>query len=149
MCPFPAARVIHPDWAVHHRPTAHGTLTATCTITTGGGGGWDPITGPIAAEEPAATLYTGLCGVLPLARGERTGDAAGQDVTDHPYAVAINAAAGEIPKGARVRIDTCPDDTQLVGKVLTVAETSFSSVRLERDLLCDLDPANQPTPPEE
>lgn len=145
MSPFAGTRVVHPSWAAHHRPTAHGTMTATCTIGTGGAGGWDPVTGPSVPEFPT-TLYTGPCGVLPLARGERTGDAAGQNVTDHPYAVAITATAGEIPKGARVRIDTCPDDTQLVGKVLTVAETQFASLRFERDLLCDLDPANQPTP---
>lgn len=141
MSPFPATEVIPDGWAEHHRPTIHGSMTATCTITTGGSGGWTPGGGPTPGT--ATTLYSGPCRVQALNSGANAVDAAGQLTVERPYLVAVDAAAADIPAGARVHVTTCPDDAHLVGKTLTVADPKYGSLRFERDLLCDLDLSNQ------
>lgn len=143
MSPFPSTQVIHDDWSAHHQPVAAGTRTGTCTITTGAGAGWTPTAGA-GAGTAGTTLYAAKsCRVQDLIRSTRATDAAGQPVAEHPYLVAIDADAPDIPVGARVHIDTMPDDPRLVGKILVVAASSYASVRFERDLTCDFDPTNQ------
>ena len=88
MSPFPGTRVVHPRWAEHHRPTAVGTLTATCRITTGGTGDWTPATGPTGGTP--TTVYEGPCSLTDTARSTRPADAAGQSVAEHPYVVGID-----------------------------------------------------------
>lgn len=141
MSPLPGTRVVHPRWSEHHQATTAGARTATCTITTGGAGEWSPTTGPTAGE--ANVLHTGTCRVQALDSGANAADAAGQIVVQRPYLVTVDSGAPDIPVGARVRIDTCPDDPHLAGKTLTVADPKYGSLRFDRDLLCDLDLTNQ------
>nr|WP_297424783.1 DUF6093 family protein [uncultured Actinotalea sp.] len=141
MSPLPGTRVVHPRWSGHHRPTTAGSRTATCTITTGGAGDWSPTTGPTAGT--ATVVHTGTCRVQALNSGANAVDAAGQIVVRRPYLVTIISDAPDIPVGARVRIDTCPNDARLIGKTLTVADPKYGSLRFDRDLLCDLDLTNQ------
>ncbi|PYG00165.1 hypothetical protein SAMN05216184_104104 [Georgenia satyanarayanai] len=147
--PFPSTRVIHPDWSAHHQPVATGTLTGRCTITAptaAAAGGWDPQTGPTTPADPGpgAQVHVGAFRAQALTTREQSRDAAGQDVSPRAYLFAVAADAAETPVGARVRVDECPDDPQLVGKVLTVTGVTHASHRFERDLYCDLDLTNQP-----
>lgn len=139
--PFPTTRVIHEDWEALHRPVAAGAMTAVCTVTTGGAGGWDPDTGP--SPGTPTTVHTGPCRVQALNSGANAADAAGQLVIERPYLVAVAADAPEIPARARVHVDECVGDPHLVGKVLTVVDPKYGSLRFERDLLCNLDLTNQ------
>lgn len=140
--PLPSTKVIHPRWSDHHAPVPAGAMTATCTAYIGGEGSWDPVNGATPGE--TTPLYVGPCRAQALNRSAGEADSAGQPVVEHPYLVVINRDAAELPIGTRVLIDTCPDDPQLVGKVLTVADITMGSLRWERDLLCDLDITNQP-----
>lgn len=145
--PFDSTRVIHPDWAQHHMPVTEGAMGATCTIATGGAGGWDPTTGPTTTGMPT-TLYTGPCRVQAQANAASERDAAGQLVTVSTYLVALPASSPGVPvgdQGAKVTI-TAMDangDQALIGKVLTVQSNPTASLRWERDLTCTLDQTNQ------
>lgn len=139
--PLASTRVIHPDWQAHHTPVAAGTRTGTCTITTGAtGAGWNPTTGPTPGTP--TTVHTGTCRVEDLSRSVNPRDVAGQGVTPFPYLVAVAVDAPTIPDGARVHIDTCPEDPRLVNKTLIVVISSYGDSRLERVLGCTLDPGN-------
>lgn len=141
--PFPSTRVVHPAWSQHHRPTAEGAQTATCTIIgPGTGGGWDPVTGPTAGAA-GQLLYDDTCAIEAQVAAPDRSDAAGQATTEHPYLVSIRHAAPDIPIGARVTVTACPDDAALVGKVLTVADVQYGSLQWDRVLMCDLDLTNQ------
>lgn len=155
MCPLQSASVIHPDWSAHHQPVAAGTLTGKCTITIpGSAGGWDPEHGPTPGT-PGQTLHTGPFRAQALTAHNQARDAAGQAVTIRNYLVVVEADAPtapdtdpdevpDIPTGARITVDECPDDPRLVGKVLTVTGVTYASHRFERDLYADLDLSNQP-----
>lgn len=138
--PLPGTRVVHARWAERNRPTANGTQTATCTITTGTGAGWTPEAGATAGT--ATTHYAGTCSVSEIARSVALQDAAGQLVEPHGYYVGVKDDAADIPAGARVHIDTA-DDPRLVGKDLVVTSSTYDSLLLERVLVCKLDAANQ------
>lgn len=139
--PFTGSRVIHPDWQGHHAPVAAATHTGTCTITAGAtGGGWDPVAGDTPGTP--TTVHTGPCRVEDMARSVGTRDVAGQGVAPYPYLVAITLDAPTIPDGARVHVDTYPDDLRLVGRNLIVVSSSYGDGRFERVLGCTLDPAN-------
>lgn len=142
MAPLPSTRVIPAAWAVHHRTAALGTMTATCTVETGGEGTWAPDTGGVPGTP--TTLYAGPCVVTDMTRTTRVRDVAGQALAEHPYTVGIAPTAPAIPEGARVKINTCADDPLLVGLVLRVVDVSHESLMLERVLTCDLDLHNQP-----
>ena len=144
--PFDSTRVIHPDWSGHHMPVTEGAMGATCTITTGGAGGWDPDTGPTPGTP--TTLYTGRCRVQAQANAAAERDAADQLVTVSTYLVALPASCPGVPvgdQGAKVTI-TAMDangDQALIGAVLTVQSNPTASLRWERDLTCTLDQTNQ------
>ena len=141
--PLASTRVIHANWAAHHRPVAQGAMTAECTISSLGTlSGWDPVTGPTPALPPVV-LYTGPCRVQSRVARAGEADAAGQPVTRRPYLVAIPAVSADIPVTARVHMDACTGDTHLVGKTLTVGDVVYAAERFERDLTCTLDLTNQ------
>lgn len=142
MSPFASARVIPTAWSAHHRPVVAGTRTATCTITTAGtDSAWTPETGMQPGTR--TTVHTGTCRVQALDNAPDAADAAAQDVTASRYLVVVDHDAPEIALGARVHIDTCPDDARLVAKTLTVKDSRHASLRWERDLICELDQSNQ------
>lgn len=145
--PFDSTHVIHPDWSGHHMPVTEGAMGATCTITTGGAGGWTPGGGIEAPGDPT-TLYTGRCRVQSQANAAAERDAAGQLVTVATYLVALPATCPGVPvgdQGAKVTITTMDanGDQALIGKVLTVQSNPTASLRWERDLTCTLDQTNQ------
>lgn len=141
--PFPSARPVHPAWSTHHQPVATGTLTGELVIEPAGtGGGWDPVTGPTEGAPAVASHFGPFRAQAIDTEGQPT-DAAGQQVTVRSYLIAVNAAAPEPHVGDRVRINACPDDPHLVGKVLTVTGVTYASHRFERDLYADLDLSNQ------
>lgn len=126
--------VIHPRWSEHHRPTATGTMTATCVIsyrtgsgTTASDGTWTP-----GATE---TLYTGPCRVLAVTTHERVLVVGETQDTRRRYQVSIRHDAPETPVGALVAI-TESVDPQLVGKKLRVSDITLGSEVWERDLIC-------------
>lgn len=144
--PFDSTHVIHPDWSGHHMPVTEGAMGATCTITTGGAGGWDPDAGE--TDGTPTTHYTGRCRVQAQANAAAERDAADQLVTVSTYLVALPASCPGVPvgdKGAKVTI-TAMDangDQELIGAVLTVQSNPTASLRWERDLTCTLDQTNQ------
>lgn len=147
MSPFASARVIPPLWSEHHRPVVAGTMTATCTVTVvGTESDWDPTTGPTPGTE-TVVYPSGPCRVQALDNATGEADAAEQDVTVSLYLVVLPWDAGTIPDGARVHVDTCPDDPQLAGLELSVQAVRHASLRWERDLICELDLTNQETTP--
>lgn len=146
--PFDSTHVIHPDWARNHMPVTEGAMGATCRITTGGAGGWDPTGG--ATPGTPTTLYEGPCRVQAQPRNQADRDAADQLVTIAMYLVALPASCPGVPvgdQGAKVTILTVDDngDAELVNETLTVAHDPHSSLRWERDLFCTLDQTNQTT----
>ncbi|MBE7701264.1 hypothetical protein H9623_13265 [Oerskovia sp. Sa1BUA8] len=148
--PFPGTTVIPAGWAAHHKPVTEGAMGATCRITTGGAGGWNPDTG---ATGPGAetVLYEGKCRIQAQATTPTTGDAAGQLVTQHTYLVVIPSDQPIIPTGdagAKVRVLTVDQngDAALPGRILTVSDARYSSLRWERDLTCIDDHTNQEAP---
>lgn len=138
--PLRGTRVIHARWAEHNRPTAVGTLTGTCTITTTAGSDWTADSGATAGTP--TTHYSGVCSVSKAQRTSGQVDAAGQLIAPADYLVGIDPEAATIPDGARVHVDAC-DDPRLVGLELVVRSTTYDSVTLERVLACDLDPTTQ------
>jgi hypothetical protein len=139
--PFASTRVIPTGWQAHHAPVATATHTGTCTITAGStGAGWGPTSGDTPGT--ATPVHTGACRVEDLSRSVSPRDVAGQAVAPYPYLVAIAIDAPAIPDGARVHVDTYPDDPRLVGRDLIVVSSSYGDGRFERVLGCTLDPAN-------
>lgn len=147
LMPLPGAQIIHPRWAAHYRPGVTTGHDSTCTVTSSpaeSGGGWSPTTGAVPpTAAPGAALYSGGCRIEAVDRANVPVDAAGQPVAERPYTVALDHDAPEILVGARVRVDACPDDPQLVGKILSVTDVQYGPPRWERVLLCDLDLSNQ------
>lgn len=133
--PLPTTRVIHPRWSEHHRPTATGTQTAECIITSRTGTG---TTAPDGAYTPAAatTIYTGVCRLNALPRIEPPRAVGGAQETHHRYRVAITYDAADIPIGASVHI-TMATDARLIGREFRVTSVAYGSEQWERVLTCD------------
>jgi hypothetical protein len=135
--PFPSTTTIHPDWSPHHQPAAAGALNGP------GIGGWTP-TGGAQPSTPGALLHEGPFRAQPLDGRGGAADAARQDVTQRAYQISLEADAPEVPVDAAITITACPDDTTLVGKVLTVTGLDYSSRRFERVVYADLNLQSQP-----
>jgi hypothetical protein len=122
-------------------------MNATVTIRTGGTpGGWDPVTGPTPGT-PATATHTGRARITyEVLRGYGDRDAAGQAVTVRVVTVALPRTAAEQPAGARITVDAVDQNgpTELVGRVLTVDSTGWSSHGIEQVLTCRDDQTNQP-----
>lgn len=133
--PLPTGRVIHPAWSQHHRPTATGTMTATCTITGAGGdgttdpdGNWTPGTGD--------TLYEGPCRLQALTTNERIEVAGDTQTTMRRYLVSISYDADRIENGATITITTAVD-AEAVGMTLRVVDVRYGSEQWQRDLIAE------------
>ena len=139
--PLRSTRVIHPDWAARHMPVVAGTMNATCVITHGTAGGWDPVTGPTAGTP--STTYTGPCRVQYAGTAPREADAAGELVTTRTVLVVLPRDLDGVPvpvqpSSARVTVTAVDENgpTGLVGQVLTVGAVNLSSLAWEQDLTC-------------
>lgn len=132
--PLPNTRVIHPDWSEHHRPTAEGTMTATCEITRRATGGTTDASGTYTPAAPT-TIHTGPCRVQALTTQRQVVVIGETQETRHRYLVTIRYAA-DIHIGDLVRI-TASVDGGLVGRQLRVTDTTYGSEQWERDLNCE------------
>lgn len=144
--PFPSASVFHPDWAAHAAPVSEGAMNATVTIRTAGDDEWDPTTGPGTGTDGPLT-YTGRARITyEVVRGYGDRDAVGQDVTTRVTTVALPRTASEQPSGARLTVDAVDGNgpAELIGRVLTVDSTGWSSYSIEQVLTARDDQSNQP-----
>lgn len=135
--PFGFTQVIPDSWSAHHQPTMATTRNATCQIedpTRSTPGEFDPETGTTSAPVPFV-VYAGTARVQAI-NSASSAMAAGQDVTQRSYLVAIDADAAPIQQGWPVKITACTNDPQLVGTTLYVADVQLGSERFERDLIC-------------
>ena len=133
---LPNTRVVHPSWSEHHRPTATGTLTGTCTIThrpTGGG-----TTGPTGNYTPptAATIYDGPCRIIPVRTDERLRAIGGTQQTHRRYQVSIRYDADALAVGDIVTVNEAADP-QMAGMRLRIIDHRYGTEQWERDLICD------------
>lgn len=142
--PLPNTRVIHPDWAARHRPTATGTMTATIawrhpdqTQT-----GFDDETGR-PTFGPSDAYFEGPARVQAMSTNAQQTLVAEQDITQQAYLVSVEwDAATDVGTGFRaddigdvVAVDDNGNPT-LVGKALTVRSVIEGSLAFQRDLIC-------------
>lgn len=132
--PLPNTRVISSRWSEHHRPTATGTMTATCEITRRGTGGTTDADGTYTPGGPS-TLYTGPCRVQALASRQEVVVVGEAQETEHRYLVTIEFDAAEVRIGDLVKV-TAAKDAGLVGRQLRVSDMAHGSEVWERDLFC-------------
>lgn len=142
--PLPSTRVIHPEWAEHHRPVAEGGMTATCSLRLPGGtatGDFDDEAGNTPAESNAP-YHSGPCRIQAMSTRAQEALAAEQEVTSLAYLVTVEWDAGtpeqDIEAKHLVHIDSVDDngDPTLVGKDLVVRSVVHGSLVFERDLIC-------------
>lgn len=133
--PLPSTTVIHPRWSEHHQPTATGTMTAECIITTPASTGTTAADG-VYTPGAASTIYTGVCRVITLPRLQGITAVGAEQETHRRFQVSITADAPDIPIGALVGL-TVATDPRLVGKKLRVTEVAYESEHWQRDLMCD------------
>lgn len=145
--PFDTTRVIHPDWSSHHRAAAEQTMTARVRIDRpdDSGDDWTPdgITTPPAGDP----LWTGPARVQALASQMHEAVTAGQEVTTRDYLIALPADVPAIAVGDHgdlVTVTDCPDDPQLVDRVMRFVDIQHGSVLWQRNLVArdDLDAGN-------
>lgn len=136
--PRPGSRVVHPRFEEQNRSTVTGTMTAEVVITRDGGPGvFDPGTRK-TPQLPDVTVYTGPARVQTVLRMTRPVEFGGQQVTLHRYQVSVVWDAAELRVDDVVRI-TGASDPRLAGRRLRVVDVLFSSLQLQRDLVCEDD----------
>lgn len=133
--PLPNTRVIPQGWSAHHRPTAAGTMTGTCTITAPGGEG---TTGPDGDWTPGTgtTVYDGPCRLQALTTNERIEAAGDTQTTVRRYLISVQHDTDRIENGATVTI-TAARDAEAVGMTLRVVDVRYGSEQWQRDLIAE------------
>lgn len=140
--PFPGTKVIPDGWSDHHRPTAAGTMTATCNLRIPGGTDkqFDTGTGKTTVTPHPPYLVGAKCRIQALKIGEKGVDqrVAEQQITTAPYLVAVDwsTAAGVEPRVDHLVDVVTAEDPTLVGHTLTVRSVVRGSLVWERDLTC-------------
>ncbi len=132
----PGSEVIPHDWSSSHAPVVEATLTGSCRVlpptdptdlvaaadlTVSAAAGEATHTGPFRLQQQNAQAAVAMLG--------------DQFQTTAAYLIVLRADA-EIPYGAGVVIDTCPEDPTAVGRRFTVRKVARGSQRFERDLWC-------------
>ncbi|WP_242892853.1 DUF6093 family protein [Actinomadura litoris] len=130
--PLPGTRPIHPRWSEHHRPTATGLMTATCTITRTSGPGTEGPGGTWIPPDPVA-VYSGPCRVVPATADERLLTLGENQVTSRRYQVAVRYDTAQLQVGDVVEVTEAVDEG-LVGLKLRVLDVRYGSEQWERDL---------------
>jgi hypothetical protein len=134
--PRPGTGPIHPRFEERNRPAATGTMTAEAVITRDAGPGtFDPVTRK-TPQLPDTTVHTGPARVQTMLRLNLPAEFGGQQVSLHRYQVSIAWDAPEIRVDDTVRF-TAASDLQLVGRKVRVLDVIFSSLQLQRDLICE------------
>ena len=131
--PLSGSRPVHPRWSQYHRPTATGTMSATCTITRESEAGTtDPDTGEWTPGNPT-TIYTGPCRATPATADERLLVVGERAITSRRYSVAVQYDTADIEVGDVITITTAVD-AGLVGMGLRVLDVMYASEQWERVL---------------
>lgn len=140
--------VIPADWAVHHRPVAAASHTATISLRHPGGtrGAFNKTTGTWATT-PYAAYYTGPARVQVLATGDQVRMAGEQEVSTLGYAVMLGHAVSGMQLEDLCTVTAVDDngDAWMVGRQLTVKTIESGSLHWERRLLCTDDLETQET----
>ncbi len=130
--PLSNTRVIHPRWSEHHRPTAEGTMLATCEITrlSSGGvtqpdGSWIPSVRVLIYSGPFRMVRTGSSGEDHPISGDRR-------LTTHTYEVQIKASAEEILTGDV--LTATGGEPQVIGRRLRVESVRTATEEWSRNL---------------
>lgn len=144
--PFPATRVLHPDWSAHHRPTAESAMTVGMMFTragTGEGTYNDPATGGDGTTTPPARTDVAATTARIQARNasERVVLVGENTVTLRTYLVAVPVDAGDIrvDDHGEVTSVAADADPELLGLVLRVRDVIYGSEVWQRDLICEDD----------
>lgn len=135
--PLPSTQVFHPEWAARVAPTNASTFNVAVKLTTpGGGGGWDPDTGP--TPDTPIELFSGPARLTYEPTQGRDADAAGQRVSSRraKFTLTREALSGTPLEtnpglnGVRVEVTarlTPNAPADLVGRVFYVETASWSS----------------------
>lgn len=144
--PFPATRVIGPDWDLHHRPTAAGAMRARVTVGAKTGSTYDPGTDDTVAVY--SSLYSGPARIVVQNQQSAQGDVAGQLLVGQGYLVQLDAGrarGAKLRSGMRCKVTACDGDELLAGRELWVVSIPLGSERFTRDLICSDNETDTPT----
>lgn len=144
MSPLPSTRVIPEGWGEHHGTVSSDAQNASVSLIVGESeGGWTPETGPI----PGGPVYgyQGRARVVYATTQTKEGDGAGQDLYTQEVTVALPRSAGRAENASRIRVDAVDANgpQALVGRVLQVRSSLFSSYTMEQLVFCIDDQSNQ------
>lgn len=135
---LPNTVVIPQRWSAHQVSTAEGQLTAECVIFRSGGAPvFDELMGRSIPTDPT-TVYSGGCRLSRLGTDQQQVPVADRAVSIGDYRITVVAAAADIRVDDWVKMTACPDDERIVGAVLRIRAVQFSSLRAQRDLVCEL-----------
>jgi hypothetical protein len=139
--PLPGARVVPANWGEHHGQVSENAMEATVSVILG-------VTTPDDWQSDGEPIY-GYQGTARLVYATTQGndaDAADQDIWTHGATIVLPRQAGGVPAGKQIRVDTINSlnaPTELVGRVLTIRTSSYSSYTFEQILSCVDDQSNQ------
>ena len=142
--PFPATNVVPTNWGAHHGAVSERAQNARVSVIIGEtDGGWAPGTGVIPGQ--VVYGYRGPARLVYSMSQTQEGDAAGQDIYTQEVTVALPRTAGMVENALRVRVDAVDANgpQALVGRVLVVLSSLFSSYTMEQLIFCRDDQANQ------
>lgn len=134
--PLNSTRVIPDGWSEHHSVAANGFLTGVCTIS-------EP--GEVEGEYPDLVYVPGPVHYDGPGSAQRQADGAdtvsvGATETVRSYLVSIVLKDAPVIKRGQssylVEFTKCPDDPDLVGRVLKVVDVQHGTTNWTRDLVC-------------
>ena len=142
--PLPSTNVVPLNWGAHHGDVSERAQNARVSVIIGEtDGGWAPGTGVIPGQTEYG--YQGPARLVYSMSQTQEGDAAGQDIYTQEVTVALPRTAGMVENALRVRVDAVDANgpQALVGRVLVVLSSLFSSYTMEQLIFCRDDQANQ------
>lgn len=135
MSPLPGTKVIHPDWAAHHRPTAAQTMTSPAVfkrVSTG------PAPYPLPAGwDGSAVIWSTKVRVQAQIQRAGTSIPAEQPFTERRYLVTCPLDGPELRAGEQ------GDTITTEGRTLRIVSVAFGTYQFERDLTCVHDMTQQ------
>lgn len=154
MSPLPGHTIIPAGFSAHHRSAVRSVMTARVRIDRrtasqdDDGEGWSPSTGATAPAEDDA-LWTGPARVQAQASAALNPEVAEQRVAVRDYLVQLPV---DVPPlsiddgGDTITVLSCPDDPDLVGRRMRVADIPHGTLLWARDVIATDDlSSNGPT----
>lgn len=128
----------HSEVEVTPRSPAAAARTATVSLLRDGEPTWSK-TDRRTTVGPGTAYETGLAAAVGVSAATRSFVqlVAEESVTDTPYVVKLDRDVAP-DQGDYVRVDDCPGDASLVGRVLRIQHVARGGTRLERLLVCSL-----------